>query len=174
MPTDKLTVAATPVAKKLATIDAVKPVMEATLGVLARAVTNALANPDRLAGALKQLGNWSDALEAMQASVKQAIRVLVAQRGDRVEGTASLALRLPGATLRIKPHRTGYDSKKVEALLRSHGIDPSVGMDADVKWKANADKLAMLQGQGRFTEDHLASCKYDLSWDVMSPEANDE
>lgn len=62
----------------------------------------------------------------------------------------------PSFTVRAIPTRTGTDPKKLEARLRSLGIDPAVVMDATITYKVNPAKLANLVAAGTLKYDEVA------------------
>lgn len=133
---------------------------------LAQLASGALT-PRQLAVGVARLQAAYDALENILKNLKAKITALVLTEGTQVTEKGSRQLRVDGAgVLTIRPHRTGLDPKKVEALLRAKGKSPGDFMDAVVAYKVNEGKLK----KAELNADEIKLCEFDLTWAVMKPE----
>lgn len=88
--------------------------------------------------------------------------------GERF-GSGSLRAHVGDYKLEAVTTGTGYDDKKVEALLRTKGYDPSVGMDATITYKTNPEKLARA-----LSDNELSACKKEQAYRVNAPKLVNE
>lgn len=100
------------------------------------------------------------------------VRVLkyITEHGERKTEKGTLVAVVGGYALEAQPARTGVDSKKLEAMLRVKGLDPTVAMDAVVTYKVNNDKAVDAVARGVITEGELVACHYEASYRVMGPQ----
>ena len=139
---------------------AIKSVQEAT----------SIAAPERLATGLATLIEWQNAIEETAKQVKAMVVAIVKERGNQTTSTGSKELIAAGWKLRIQPWRTGYDSKKVEALLRAKGLQPASHMDSKITYSVNEMKLGALVATGTLTQEELETTRYEETYTVRSPE----
>jgi len=102
-------------------------------------------------------------------SIKSRIKDLVSAGGQVATDAGTKRMTVNGYVLEIQPSRTGLDPKAVETKLRAKGLDPEVGMDAEVKYKVNEGKLTSLVASGKMTQDEVETCRYPAEYKVMSP-----
>jgi len=114
---------------------------------------------------------FGDVLEAAEASMKARILPYIKANGMTVTEKGSMRATINGYMLEAQPTRTGYDSKKVEALLRARGIEPETAMDAVVTYKVNEGKLADTVRSGAVSTDEAEATRYDLNYRVMVKKA---
>lgn len=134
------------------------------LALLAQAVSMDLT-PKQVGFGLSRLLDIEAAVTDIVKSMKDRVKALVLIKGEVTTEKGSRQLNTDGTLLEIRPHKTGLDPKKVEALLRAKGKNPSEFMDAVISYKVNTEKL---QG-ARFTEQELQNCQVDLNWAVQRP-----
>lgn len=72
-------------------------------------------------------------------------------------------------TIEIRPWRTGFDPKKVEAMLRTRDLDPLEHMDAKVQFSVNEGKLAQLPLVTTVSQEQVESCRFDTAWALQRP-----
>jgi hypothetical protein len=110
-------------------------------------------------------------VRAMEKALEQAEDVLIERAIDVVRATGkretdkgTMSVVLGAHTLRAIPTRTGTDPKKLEAHLRTKGVNPDVCMDATITYKVNDDKLKQAVASGKLTPDEVDACKYDTNY----------
>ena len=74
-----------------------------------------------------------------------------------------------GMLVRMHPSRTGYDAKKVEALLRSKGKEPSAYMQQEVRYTMPEANTMQMEKLRKLLGDEMESCQYEESWTVSTP-----
>jgi hypothetical protein len=127
--------------------------------------------PSQLSKAHNMFKTGIDALEAMHSMVKQNITKLVVEEGELITEKGSKAAVVDGIKFTIQPNRTGYDPKKIEALIRMRGCAPEVWMDTNITFSVNEGKLdALLKLGDKVTKDELELCRYNLTYKVMPTE----
>lgn len=125
---------------------------------LAAELRGELSN-SQLANAYTRMNAWVESLDALTKNVRERILDLLKGSGTQVTEKGALEYEDNGWILRARPWRTGYDSKKVEALLRAKGADVARWMDADVKYKVNQTKLGGAMQAGVLTDAELETCR---------------
>jgi hypothetical protein len=129
---------------------------------LAKELKGELA-PAKLALVKTRLESWAKSLEAFQDNVRERILAALKSSGKQVTDKGALELREGEYILAARPWRTGYDGKKVEALLRAKQADVTRWMDQEVKYKLNDQKLGAAVEAGVLTQEELdASCRAGL------------
>ena len=108
-------------------------------------------------------------LEDTGKLVKERVKALVLQNGTKATEAGTKRLTIGGYVLEVQPAATGYDGKRVEALLRAKNIYLDQGMDSTVSWKVNEGKLENLVREKKLSNQELKTCLKDESWKVMSP-----
>lgn len=137
---------------------------------LAKMVTADLA-PAPAGGLLKLVRGWTKVLEDAESALKQRLIALLKEGGQPTEGTTAYTLEQDGVRISMHRTRTGFDPKRVEAILRAKGRQPSDYMDATITYKVNEEKLMLAVGQGYLTVEELeATCRYPESWTLKTPE----
>lgn len=105
------------------------------------------------------------ALEDLKKLGRDAIITMVERDGKVTTEKGSMQLVRDGWQFEIRPHKTGYDPKKVEAHIRSIGRNPNEFMDATVVYSVNEDKLVLAE----FTDEELLAMRYEKSWSLQRP-----
>lgn len=106
--------------------------------------------------AIEQVRVLEAALEGTRKFMEKMVIDDVQKKGEPVPETkGSIAL----GAIRIRPWRTTFEDKKVEALIRSKGKEPQQYMDAQVKYVVNETKALEV-----LTKDELETCRYDLKY----------
>ena len=62
---------------------------------------------------------------------------------------------------------SGYDPKKIEALLRAKGMSPQGIMQQEIKYTMAEDTIAKMAG--KTTPAELEACKHDAKYSVLRP-----
>ena len=129
-----------------------------------------VATPEVVTEVFAQVKQWEGLVKDVGNVAKEMIKSMVLEKGKQTTDKGSRELVVAGYQLEVRPHRTGLDPAKVQALLKAKGLDFEVGMDADISWKVNEQKLALaVEIKKQLTEDEVVSCQYDESWSVQSP-----
>lgn len=128
---------------------------------------------DDLGAMLTKAKAFTGVLEAAEGNLKRRIEALVRANGEKVTDKGTMRLAVNGYVYEAKPTRTGYDAKKLEALLRMNGVSPDQAMDAVVTYKVNEGKLSdvVLAGNTPLTEELLEQAKYDINYSVSAKPA---
>lgn len=111
------------------------------------------------------------ALEDTEKLIKAQMVALLKEKGEQVTDKGSRALEVDGLRLKMKPYRTGYDPKKLEALLRARSMNVESFMRPTISYAVDDAKIPALAEQ--LGADTLESTKYDESWVLEAPEAVD-
>lgn len=89
-----------------------------------------------------------------EKSLKASMKARIQEQGEK-QPQGGFLLHTDGWTWPLTVHtaKGTLDDKKVEAMLRAKGIAPEEGMDVDIKYKANRQKLEdlALSLRARFT-----------------------
>jgi len=104
---------------------------------------------------------------------KTKMQELVRAGGVPVEGTKG-TIRNASLGYEIRPTRTGFDAKKVEAKFRAKQVDVNKYMDPVVVYVINDGKLLSAAADGVLTKEELESCRYDASFSVVQSKAGGE
>ena len=135
---------------------------------LAEAFSTALTVP-QLGVAFRKLNEWTEDVKALREGARLQIIELLKKEGMQDADSTRRTLRAGELILAMRAHRTGYDPKKVEQLIRSKGYKPDLYMDAKVTFTVNEGKMDSAIKAGNFTPDELEACHYGESWTVENP-----
>ncbi len=126
--------------------------------------------PNEFAQVYDAITDTTSALEKLKEMTKDRLLAAVIAQGAQVTEKGTRRLVVGGWQTEARPHRTGLDDKKVEALLRAKGYtDLSRGMEQVITYKASSDKLATLVSAGILTQDELDTCNVDFTWALQKP-----
>jgi len=152
---------------------------ETVLGLLAKELSTEVTAP-RMAEIVRQLTTWEEDIAALAKAGKQRLLELVEDKGEVVTEKGTKVYEADGWHLEARPWRTGFDSKKVETMLRAKGLEPDTHMNIKVSYEVDEVKLKLLQLNGRVTEAEMDLAKYDRKMVLLTPkklkgkEADDE
>lgn len=121
--------------------------------------------PARIDEAYSALKDAAKLIEDIQKVAKQRIQELVKKSGELVPETKG-TIRSESLGYELRPTRTGFDSKKVEALFRAKGVDVNKYMDPVVTYVISDNKLLAAAADGVLSKDELEACRYDESYSV--------
>lgn len=110
-----------------------------------------------------------DEVEAAVKQSRQWAMELVLTKGEQTTDKGTKRLVINGLMVEAQPMKTGYDDKKVQAMLLSKNMALESGMNQVVSYTVNDDKLAMLITKQLITEDELENCRADMSYRLMRP-----
>jgi len=120
--------------------------------------------PDEFGQAVLLVRAMKKALEQAEDVLNERATDVVRASGKRETDKGTMSVVLGAHTLRAIPTRTGTDPKKLEAHLRTAGINPEVCMDATITYKVNDEKLKQALASGKLTQAEVDACKYDTSF----------
>lgn len=143
--------------------------VEHGLAIFAQQLSAPLIKPATLARTIDRLKTWADAIEDLQKVAKQKTLELLEKQGETVTEKGTKRAVVDGLQFEARPHRTGVDPKKLEALLRAKKLDVAAYMDATISYKVNESRLPVLISDNRLTQAELDSCNYDTTWVVQPP-----
>jgi hypothetical protein len=136
--------------------------MKAALMAIATAVSNSALAPKPAGQLLKMVRQYQKNFEAFEEALRARLINILKDAPDHT-------VVEDGVTLKMYNGRTGYDPKKVEALLRAKKKDPAHYMDPTITYKVNEPLLRRAIGNEVLTEEELETCRYAPSWRVESP-----
>jgi hypothetical protein len=129
----------------------------------------AALTPETAGGLYSLITRINDVTSDLKGETRDRILTLVKEHGNQKTDKGTMQFMAGGWVMEIQPTRTGFDAKKLEAMLRAKGHDAELCMDAKVSYVANDGKVADAVRRKLITEDEAASCKYDPSYRVMEP-----
>lgn len=151
---------------KLTLVSSEPPMQQLTSAIVLVAEQCSRLSLTQMPAAVGQLKSLKVALEDTIDSMSSMVVKEVAKKGTQIEDTKSREYN----GIRIKPHRTTFDPKKVEALLRSKGKEPSRYMDVVTTFAVNQERATAItfvdgipQPPG-LTVDELETCRYETTW----------
>lgn len=161
---------------------------------LFKSLSAALERPDLTPGELAHFRDtssfWGSGMKKLDETAKARQERLVREQGQVTSDKGSMELVQDGYRFPLRPKKTGYDDRKVEAMLRAKGLDPSVAMHRpEAPYETDVDRLEALAKSGgivvpagvnganeplarqvSITEADLAACKHELEYAVLQPE----
>lgn len=151
-------------------LEAVETQADSFLQVLAK-----LASADL---APEELGKVLTATRYIEKTVKKGIEPalrtkIIALLKEQGEVTTEKGTRKLGP-LTMRPHKSGVDSSRLEALLRAKEIKVEKYMLEVKTYKATDLGIQQLLSSGKITQEELTDCNYAESWTVMTPGEADE
>ena len=135
---------------------------------LARAFGGDLV-PERAVRAFSQLKQIEDAVDKVAKVARTQVLELVRKSGQVFTDAGSIRAQFGEFVVEARPTRTGYDPKRVEALLRAKELDLQRYMDAEVVYKLNTGKLADAVAKKKISADELETCRYEPSYALQKP-----
>ena len=120
--------------------------------------------PEQVPAALEIASSFKKLGVEVYDRLRDRVLEEVKKNGSVTSEKGSMAASVGGFKATAIPTKTGTDPKKLEAKLRALGMEPSVGMDAQITYLVNKEKLASLVAGGALT---LADVAYDPSYRVQ-------
>jgi hypothetical protein len=154
-------------------------------------LSEVLQRPELPSGELAHMRDtfqfWSNGMKEMDGLAKERQRERVLKEGSVVTSKGSMELVEDGWRFQLRPQKTGYDDRKVEAMLRAKGLPPEFAMHKpDVPYETDVARLEALASRGEMkfdpeipgknpypvtiTQADLDACKYELTYAVLQPE----
>ncbi len=125
------------------------------------------AGPDELAFGKAQVKNFTEGLKDLGHHIDQKLEPLILEKGAKVTDKGTYEWATPtGQTIRAQPNRTGYDPKKLEALLRAAKVEPSSIMDAKITYTVNDQKLADFMLKNNWTDEDVKDALYETTYSI--------
>ena len=111
-----------------------------------------------------------DVSELSSTAKRRVIEILL-EHGETTTEKGSRRLEVDGWELKMRPHRTGVDPKKLAALLNEKGLSLKLYMDERVETVhvVSDTKVQKLLKKGLVDEEELKSCQYPENWVVETP-----
>ena len=119
-----------------------------------------------LAETFDMLKGYEDAISDVAGVARGKLLDLLREQGS---GESSLKLTVGGWELSARPRKTGLDAKKLEALLRAKGIDPTMYMTTKVSYEVDPARVPLLTADGKLTQAELDTCVPPLEYNLMRP-----
>jgi hypothetical protein len=147
----------------------------ATVEVMLKQGTSALAAlaskdlaPPALGGLFGMVKQTAEAIEAVEKNLKERI-IRLAMATEPTTPNGARLLDCGAISIPLNPRNTGYDAKKVEALLREKKADVAKYMAQVVSYAIDETRLLSIVGDGVMTTDELELCRHELKFNVMRP-----
>lgn len=129
----------------------------------------AVATPEVAINVHAQLKHWDSVITDIKKITSETLKDLVATKGTQKTEKGSKEYILGKWKLEIRPHRTGLDGKKVEALIREKDLSVDELMDKVIVYKMNESRLAIAVAAGDLTADELKTCEYETTYSFQPP-----
>jgi len=160
-------------AKSLATVENITLAAKDVLGRFAVMLSDEKLPPEQLAQVFLALRDIEKVLEDKNSGLttiaKKRVIAYLKAHGRVTTEKGSMVAEVGGLTLSMHPTRTGYDAKKVEALLRAKGKDPAAFMTTVIKYEMPPENSVEEAKLKKLLGDELESCRYEESWTVATP-----
>lgn len=119
-----------------------------------------------LAETFDMLKGYEDAVSDVAGVARGKLLDLLKEQGS---GESSLKLTVGGWELSARPRKTGLDAKKLEALLRAKGIDPTNYMTTKVSYEVDPARVPLLTADGKLSQAELDTCVPPTEYNLMRP-----
>lgn len=155
-------------------ISVLKDATRDVLGKYAQILSLDAVSPKVLAETLQALRDVKKILEdknsGLEVLAKKRVEAYIKGHGKIATDKGSMSAEVDGLKLFMKPWRTGYDAKKVEALLRAKGKSPDTRMVQNISYSMPDEGTATFEKLKKELGDELESCRYEETWVVSTPE----
>jgi hypothetical protein len=113
------------------------------------------------------LKSWFEGFKRLEGLAKDALKKQVQHYGTPTNDKGSKKLRLEGGlVIPLVARKPEWDDKRVEALLRSKGLDPDKYMQVEKRYKTDAALLEPLIGP-KLSLDELKACRGQATYALM-------
>lgn len=119
-----------------------------------------------LAETFDMLKGYEDAISDVAGVARGKLLDLLKEKGS---GESSLKLTVGDWELSARPRKTGLDAKKLEALIRAKGIDPTNYMTTKVTYEVDPARTELLIADGKLTQAELDTCVPPIEYNLMRP-----
>lgn len=142
---------------------------EIELTSLANELSDPLISVEALANVANRLLQLTDLADELATIARRRITDLVKKAGHKTSDKGSLKFEDAGWVFELRAKNSGYNSKRVEALLRAKGYSPGTYMQTVITYAVDPDKLVDALHEQVFTKDELATCRYEEAFSVQRP-----
>ena len=118
---------------------------------------------------LARVREYSELVEQYEKQTKKRIEAALLEKGEVVTDKGSRRMESEGFSFFMKPWRTGYDAKKVEAKLRMKKIDPKKYMTEETVYSVSQEGMEALAKKKLLTPEELRECEYEVKWTIETP-----
>lgn len=143
------------------------------LEMSARELSNPAITPEALVRVDLYLRQLGEAVQMTQEVAKRRTLDFLRNHGVVTEtGTMHARVEMGEQSVHVEAriHRSGYDPKKVEQLLRAWDIDPNVWMAPTITYRVDETKLNQLIQSGTLKEADVEGCRYEKTYAVQKPQ----
>lgn len=148
----------------------IQSTLSGVLHALSDVLSQEVVPPTTLAQVLFIARETAAALEkGIEKAAKTRLITLLKESGSQTTEKGQRELVVDGWKLQMRPYRTGYDPKKLEALIRARGKDPANYMSTKLTYEVSEDGCNKLVDKKLLTPDELETCRHDESWTVLTP-----
>jgi len=119
-----------------------------------------------LAETFDMLKGYEDAVSDVAGVARGKLLDMLKEKGS---GESSLKLTVGDWELSARPRKTGLDAKKLEAVLRAKGIDPTNYMTTKVTYEVDPTRAPLLIADGKLTQAELDTCVPPIEYNLMRP-----
>lgn len=148
--------------------DAIVPTVKKQLMATLVSIADQLANlpAEQVPAAVQLMANGKALFEEAYSRFRDRAITQLKENGSPVGEKGSLTQQLGTWTMTAIRTRSGFDPKKVEALLRRKGLDPAAWMRTTLTYAVDDEKLANLKARPDVTAADMEGCKYDESYRI--------
>lgn len=129
---------------------------------------------EQLPAAFKLMDDGKALFEEGRERFRQRLIDYLKANGQPLGEKGSLTAEIGGAKASAIRTKTGFDAKKVEAMLRRLNLDPSAWMRTTITYSVDNDKMDLLRFKGLVTGNDLKGCLYDPTWRIEVQPVRDE
>lgn len=143
-------------------------ILNAGLKAVAEFISGSLSNVE-LAATFDALKDAEKVVEDLQTNLKARLVEQVKQLGKQSTERGSLRLEADGWEIEARVSRTGYDPRKVEALLRAKNLDVPSYMTTKITFAVDEARLQAAALTNKLTQDELDTCRYESGYTLQRP-----
>jgi hypothetical protein len=125
--------------------------------------------PAERAELLSNISKWGRLLDATAKVHKDEVKKMVLEQGEVVTEAGTKRMESGGYVWEVRPQKSGYDAKKVEAGLRAQGLNPQEHMQMEVSYSVDQAKLDALVADGKLSMDELKDWEVEKTYNVQAP-----
>jgi len=122
------------------------------------------APTEKVAAALAFAKDMTDMADSWSGLLRSRLLDRVRAEGEVKTEAGTMGLELDDYEVRATVKRTGYDIKKLTALLESKGIPLISATRQVISFQPATPKVDALVEAGRITKEEAAACKHDLEY----------
>lgn len=125
--------------------------------------------PEAVTHTYAAIKDWSKTLENVGKIASGILKSTISSQGEKTTDKGTMQLQVGNFQLEMRPHKTGLDAKKVEALLQAKELSLDKYMDKEIRYKLNETRLRTAIAEGDLTEDEISTCNVEVTYSLQPP-----